>query len=354
MHRLADRPGRGDGVEREPLRPRRDRILEGADEPADRREARRVDTGAVGGDDAALRFQAGFVLRRRARPIGPVAGHGVAGGDVAQARPAPGHGWLAVVAAVTDQTRPDHRNGDRGHDRGATACLAFPPLAAGSGVGREDPTGVEPAAWRTAPAPRAARPGVRLAVGPLTPAAGDCGDGEGRGRAGLAEAGKGRRGEIEPGALDFAIADRRQGRRTLGGFGGGRRAFHRQQGNGVDRIDRIDRIDRDDRIDREGGREGDGRKGNDGGDRCSQRHRPARRQEDGAGGDGQPTDGLTGTAGGRGRPHGTTPGAGRRLPRMISATGAPSVAATSRGSSHGRTSNQFAAEMSAVSGSQSM
>ena len=119
----------------------------------------------------------------------------------------------------------------------------------------ENPTGVEPASWRTAPAPRAARPGVRLAVGPLTPAAGDCGDGEGRGRAGLAATGKGRGGEIEPGALDFAIADRRQGRRTLGGFGGGRRAFHRQQGNGVDRIDRIDR---------DGGRDGDGRKGNDG------------------------------------------------------------------------------------------
>ena len=36
------------------------------------------------------------------------------------------------------------------------------PGQAGGGVGGENPTGVEPAAWRTAPAPRAVKPGVRL------------------------------------------------------------------------------------------------------------------------------------------------------------------------------------------------
>jgi hypothetical protein len=63
-----------------------------------------------------------------------------------------------------------------------------------------------------------------LAVGTLTPAAGDRGDGEGRGRA---ETGEGRGGEIEPGALHFAIADRRQGGGTLGGFRGDGGAFYR-------------------------------------------------------------------------------------------------------------------------------
>jgi hypothetical protein len=74
----------------------------------------------------------------------------------------------------------------------------------------------------------------------------------------LAETGKGRGGEIEPGALDFAIADRRQGEGTLGGFGSGRGAFHRQLG------DRVDRVCRDGGRGRDSGQGGAGRKGNDG------------------------------------------------------------------------------------------
>ena len=82
-HRLADRARRGDGVESDATRTGGDGVLERTDHPADRREPRRVDAGAIGGDDATFRFQAGLVLRRGAGPVGAVASDRVAGGEVA-------------------------------------------------------------------------------------------------------------------------------------------------------------------------------------------------------------------------------------------------------------------------------